>query len=189
MKKHYIIWLFFILSNLFAQNKKYDSMKFENIILNNHNLFFGLKSMPSLEKYLGQIEKKVNISNDKIKIPLTKNQIGLNEFSNKNVMLFTTKDSAFIHYFNFEKSKKNLIIKLTTKKIILSNSYKLLQFKKDFPNSYKFSKGINATPLSQAAFIPAILIRPNYKGYICFTFYDGKLIDVFLSDYIPKTPY
>ncbi|UTN03468.1 hypothetical protein L0669_19285 [Flavobacterium bizetiae] len=189
MKKYNIIWMFFIFSNLFAQNEKYDQIKFENIILNNHNLYFGLKRMPSLEKYLGQIEKKKDISNDKIKIPLTKNQIGLHDFSNKKIMLFITKDSAFIHYFNFEKSKKRLIIKFNQKKTILSNNYKLVQFKKDFPASYKFAKGINATPLSKAAFIPVLLFRPNCKGYMCFTFYDGKLIDIFISDYIPKAPY
>jgi hypothetical protein len=189
MKRYYMIGLFLIVSSLFAQNKKYDTIMFKNIILNNDHLFFELKKIPSLEKYIGQIEKKVNISAEKTKIPLTKNQISINEFSSKNIMLFTTKDSAFVHYFNFEKSKRNLTLKFNKKRITLSSNYKLFQFRKTFPNSYKLAKGINATPLSKAAFIPVFVVRSSYKGYLCFTFYDSMLIDVFLSNSEPETPY
>ncbi|WP_456311931.1 hypothetical protein [Pseudomonas shirazensis] len=188
MKKYYIIWFVLIVSNLFSQNKKYDTILFENITLNNQHLFFRLKEIPTLEKYLGKIEKKITISKDET-IPLTKKQLAIHEFSNKNTMLFTTKDSAFIHYFNFEKSKRNIILKIKNKKTTLSNNYNLVQFRKAFPNSYKFAKGINATPLSKAAFIPVFITRSNCKGYLCFTFYDGKLIDIFLSDNEPETPY
>ncbi|KQB40454.1 hypothetical protein [Flavobacterium aquidurense] len=189
MKKYYIIWFLFIASNLISQSKKYDTIVFENISLNNHHLFFRLKQMPNLEKYLSKIEKKVNISTDKKIIPLTKKRLAINEFSNKNTILFTTKDSAFIHYFNFEKSQREIILKLKNKKITFSNNYSLYEFRKAFPNSYKLAKGINATPLSRAAFIPVFIIRSTSKGYLCFTFYDEKLIDVFLSDNEPETPY
>lgn len=104
-------------------------------------------------------------------------------------MLFTTKDSAFVHYFNFEKSKRNLTLKFNKKRITLSSNYKLFQFRKTFPNSYKLAKGINSTPLSKAAFIPVFVVRSSYKGYLCFTFYDSMLIDVFLSNSEPETPY
>jgi hypothetical protein len=189
MKKYYIIWIFFFASSLYAQNKEHDTILFKDIELDNHQLFFGLENIASLEEYLGRLEKKASIPDNETRIPLANNQLAINDFSNNNVMLFTTKDSAFVHYINFEKSKKKITLKFKQKKTTLSNNYKLFQFKKTFPNSYKFAKGINATPLSRAAFIPVSVIRSNYKGYICFTFYDSKLIDIFLSDNEPETPY
>lgn len=178
-----------IVSNLFSQNKKHSTILFENILLDNHQLFFELNNVTSLEKYLDKLHEKSNVSISKIKIPLASDKIITGKFLNKNIILYTTRDSAFIQYFNFEKSKKNLILNFKKKKITLSNNYKLFQFRKDFPDSFKFAKGINATPLSQAAFIPVRVVRSKFKGYLCFTFYDSKLIDVFLSDTEPETPY
>lgn len=61
MKKYYIIWFVLIVSNLFSQNKKYTTISFENILLNNNQLFFELKNITSLEKYLGKLHEKSNV--------------------------------------------------------------------------------------------------------------------------------
>ena len=40
MKRYYIIWFVLIVSNLFSQNKKYDTILFENVKIDNRELYF-----------------------------------------------------------------------------------------------------------------------------------------------------
>ncbi|OXE97408.1 hypothetical protein BC749_1042 [Flavobacterium araucananum] len=182
MKKYYIIYLFFILSNLFAQNKKYDTIIFRNIKIDKHELYFKYENFENLERLYGKLKKNSKPE----KIPLN---IGLkvtNSFSNDGVSLLIDKNKVFIDYLNFELSKKVVIINYKKRNIILSNDFRLSQFKKVFKKSYKNVSGLPVIPFERAAFISALIINKKKIAYVSFTFYDGKLISFFISDDKPE---
>ncbi|MFH7017535.1 hypothetical protein [Flavobacterium sp. FlaQc-47] len=186
MKKIYIIWGILIVSNLFSQNKKYDTILFKNIKIDNHELYFHYKKIKDLESIYGKLNKNSNKTNTAEKIPLHYHSKLINSFSNDEVSLLITSDRAFIDYFNFELSKNTGIIYYKNKKIILSKNMQLSQFKKVFKNSYENASGLPVIALERAAFISAYIINKKSIGYISFTFYDSKLISIFISDHKPE---
>lgn len=185
MRKYYIIWFVLIVSNLFSQNKKYDTILFENIKIDNRELYFEYKNFKDLETIYGKLNNNFKKMKTTEKIPLHYNSKLINSFSNDEVSLLLTKNKAFVDYFNFELSKKTGIIYYKNKKIILSKNMTLSQFKKVFKDSYKNASGLPVTPIERAAFVSAFIVNKKRTGYISFTFYDSKLISFFISDCKP----
>ncbi|KQO32820.1 hypothetical protein ASF10_20420 [Flavobacterium sp. Leaf82] len=181
MKKYYIVIVFLIVSNIFSQNKKYDTILFNDIKLNEHQLFFKYESIRALEKCFGKLIKKENSSEYENEIPLTRKKYQTNKFSNNEVSLLITKDSVFVYYLNFEVSKKEIVLKYKGKKIILSEKFKLSQFKSLFPDSYQNASGLPVVSFDQAAGVSLIIKNKNIKAYMNFAFYDGILSSVVFS--------
>jgi hypothetical protein len=129
MKKYYITIVFLIVSNVFSQNKKYDTILFKNIKIDNRELFFGYKNFKDLETIYGKLNRNFKKASNIEKIPLHYTLKVVNSFSNDEVSLLMTNDKAFIDYFNFELSRKTGVIYYKNKKIILSKNLKLSQFK------------------------------------------------------------
>jgi len=91
MKKYYIIWLFLIVSNLLSQNKKYDTILFKNIKIDNRELYFEYKNFKDLEIIYGKLNNNFKKMNTTEKIPLHYNSKLINSFSNSEVSLLLTK--------------------------------------------------------------------------------------------------
>lgn len=186
MKKYYIIFGILIANHLFSQNKKYDTILFKNVKIDNHELYFEYKKNEDLEAIYGKLNNNLKKMKTTEKIPLHYNTKVINSFSNNSVSLLINNNKAFIDYFNFELSKKEATIYYKKKRIILSKKLQLSQFKKVFQDSYKNASGLPVIPIERAAFISAFIINKKSIGYISFTFYDSKLISFFISDEKPE---
>lgn len=175
-----------MLNNLFSQNKKYDTILFKNVKIDNHELYFEYKKIEDLEAIYGKLNNNLKKMRTTEKIPLHYNRKVINSFSNKSVSLLINNNKAFMDYFNFELSNKQATIYYKKKKIILSKNLQLSQFKKVFQDSYKNVSGLPVIPIERASFISALIINKKSVGYISFTFYDSKLISFFISDDKPE---
>ncbi len=179
-----MIGLFLIVSNLFSQDKKYDTILFKNIEIDGHQVFFKYGSIQNLEKYFGKLVMKEKFSEYEKEKFLTKNANNAFKYSNDEVSLVIIKEDAFLYYFNFDVSKIIINLKYNGKKIFLSRSFKLSQFKTIFPNSYKNASGLPVTPFERAAGVNLIIKDDNKKSYLNFAFYDGILSSIILSNNI-----
>ncbi|WP_456311932.1 hypothetical protein [Pseudomonas shirazensis] len=186
MKNYYIIIVFLIVCNMLSQNKKYDTILFKDIKIDNRELYFKYKNFKDLEDTYGKFNNNLQKKSIPEKIPFHKNSKIVNSFSNDEISLLMTADKVFIDYFNFELSKKTGIIYYKNNRIKLSKNLKLSQFKKVFQNSYKNASGLPVIPIERAAFISAFVVNKKSIGYITFTFYDSKLISIFVSDKKPE---
>jgi hypothetical protein len=180
IKRIVSIGFLLLVTFLFSQNKKCETLKLENIEFNGQRLFNRNKDIQDVQKYFKGLKKIDSVSKSERKIPLLGDRFANEVFSNDEVYVLKTKDSTAIVYINLEKSNKNISIKKNKKRIIISKDFNLNQFKKIFPNSYKLAFGVPATPLSRAAFINVFVINGRYKGFIEFTFYDSKLVSICL---------
>ncbi|KQB40458.1 hypothetical protein [Flavobacterium aquidurense] len=182
MKKYYIIIVFLIVSNVFSQNKKYDTILFKNIQIDGHEVLFKYKNIRQLEKYFGTLTKKEKFSEYEKEKLLTIQTKDAFKYSNAEVSLAIIRDYAFVYYFNFDVSKKKLLLSHNGKKIILSGSFKLSQFKTIFPNSYKNASGLPIIPFDRAAGVSLVIKDKNKKSYLNLAFYDGNLSSVIFSN-------
>ncbi|KQB40453.1 hypothetical protein [Flavobacterium aquidurense] len=98
MKKYYIVIVFLIVSNVFSQNKKYDTILFKNIKIDNRELFFGYKNFKDLGTIYGKLNRNFKKASNIEKTPLHYTLKVVNSFSNDEVSLLMINDKAFIDY-------------------------------------------------------------------------------------------
>lgn len=179
-----MIGLLLIVSNLFSQNEKKDTILLKNIEIDGHKVFFKYESIQNLEANFGKLINEGKFSEYEIGMFLAKNVKNAFKYSNDQVSIAVIKKDAFLYYINFDYSKKKIYLKYNRKKIILSSSFKLSQFKAIFPNSYKNVSGLPVTPFERVAGVSLIIKDENKKSYLNFTFYDGTLPSIIITNNI-----